>query len=456
MAIGLRSSVSLDKRQDSAATLIFPMIEEYIPETIDRALDNERPGAWKFDILNARRMLRLTLLQACGATVSFQKTLRNVWQAWTHAECVTGDMPASSSFAEARARLPIWSLEMLFKHTVALADSMTVPHEFSQFRIQAIDGTPLTLPNSPINRNHFGTTRHEHGEAYYPQALAVWVSHVDTGIVADEYLGTSREGDESIAPLMLQEVLKSGDLFLGDAHIGTFATMSVGISRGAHFVCRAQGALKVDAHITRRYASQDADAQLRRSDYMHRKYARLHLPEQLELRAVSADIPSRDFLNGTERAYFFTNLPRSEFSTSDVERLIRLRWTHETLNNDIKTRMGLGEIRSQHPEAVRREVLAHLCLHNILRLLLYRAQPESPRSLSFTAAVAALLQANEQLRADLSRRTEVHALLDTMIAQQPIDDRPGRSEPRMRRPNKRIHPMFKSSRAEWREKRKAG
>jgi hypothetical protein len=163
----------------------------------------------------------------------------------------------------------------------------------------------LTLPNSPANRNHFGTTRHQHGEAYYPQALAVWISHIATGIVAGEYLGTSREGDESVAPPMLKELLKPGDLFLGDAHIGTFATMSVGISRGAHFVCRAQGAFKVDAHITRRHAAGDADAQLRRSEYMKKKYAHLHLPEQLQLRVVSADIPARDFLNGTERADFF-------------------------------------------------------------------------------------------------------------------------------------------------------
>jgi hypothetical protein len=365
-------------------------------------------------------------------------------------------MPASSSLAEARARLPIWSLEMLFNSTAALAGRSSLPCEFSQFRILAIDGTPLTLPNSPLNRNHFGTTRHQHGEAYYPQALAVWISHVATGIVTSEYLGTSREGDESVAPLMLKKALLPGDLVLGDAHFGTFAALSVGMSQGAHFVCRAQGAFKVDAHVTQRHSSADADARLQRSDYMQRKYVHLRLPEQLELRVIAADIPSRERLNGMERANFFTNLPRSEFSASDVERLIRLRWTHETLNNDIKTRLSLGEIRSQHPESVRREVLAHLCLHNILRMLLRQARPESPRSLSFTAAVEALLQANEQLRTNLSHSGKLHALLNSMIAQQPLDVRPARSEPRMKRPSKRVYPVFKSARNEWREERKVG
>lgn len=459
MFIGISTSppsVKTHFNTDCATRLIFPIIEHLIPKTLDDLLAQHRPLPRRCDLLGPSQMLRFELLQACRPAMSFRQTLREVWQTWRLAGCVDGPIPASASFAEARTRLPAWALEMLFKHTAAWAAQTPVPTSWPNYRLLSIDGTPLTVPNTTANRSHFGATAHQHGEAYFPQALGLWVSHLCTGIVVAEHFDTSKVGDESIAPYLLEKLLQPSDLFLGDAHYGTFSTLSVGMRRGASFLCRAQGALDVDAHVINRHAPDDADVSLQLTPYMSRKYQNLALPEQLALRTVSFEIPLRDHLNGTEHANFFTNLPRSKFSPTSLAALARLRWNHETMNNDIKTRLGLGDIRSLVPEGVRHEVLAHLCVNNMLRLFLHRAQPQTPRLGSFTAALSALRQANEQCRMAPDRREVIIALLCDMILQQPIDVRPDRTEPRMIRPNKRPHRVFKTSRAQWREERKVG
>jgi hypothetical protein len=456
VAIGSPASPSVVQSGNGATSLIFPALEAFIPQTLDRELLRLRAGDWHYDVLSLPRILRLELLQACRPDQSFQETLREVWQAWRCAHCGSGAMPHSGSLAEARARLPAWPLEMLFKHTAALAECAQPLSPWPGHRLLALDGTLLAVPNTPCLRTHFGATRHQHGESYYPQALAVWLSWITNGTVLAEHLGPSREGEESIAPRLLTSHARSGDLVLGDGRIGTYAAIAQTLRAQAFCLFRAPGPLDVDKHVTQRLTPDDADVTLHLTPYMRQRYRDLALPDALPARAVSFDMPARDVLNGVERADFLTNLPRALFPVPALARLALLRWGHETLNNDIKTRLGLGAIRSQNPAGVRREVLAHLCLANLLHLLLAQASPLTPLVGSFTAARTALYQANQQLRLAPQRRTELLNLLQEMILQQPLDFRPNRSEPRMVRPNTRRHRVFKTPRADWRAQRKAG
>jgi putative transposase len=441
---------------DAAVRLIFPALEAYLPPALDRELLRRHSGAWHFDVLNRPRLLRLELLQACRPDFSFQEVLREVWQAWRGAACVSGTMPNSGSLATARARLPAWTLETLFKHTVTLGEHAPPQSPWPGHRFLTMDGTLLALPNTPLLRAHFGTTRHQHGEAYYPQALAVWLSLLTTAAVLAEHLGPARQGEESIAPGLLTTHLRPGDVVLGDGRIGTYASLAQTVRAQAFFLFRAPGPLHVEQHLTQRLAPDDADLVLHLTPYMRERYRELALPPELPLRVVSCDIPARDRFNATVRAHFLTNLPRALFPAVIVARMARLRWGHETLNNDIKTRLGLGAIRSQTPAGVRCEVLAHLCLANLLHLLLAQAWPLTPLLGSFTAARSALYQLNQQLRLAPERQTELLNLQNEMLCQQPLDLRPDRSEPRMVRPRRRNHRVFKMARTQWRALRQAG
>ena len=50
-------------------------------------------------------------------------------------------MPRTSSLAEARARVPLWSLEFLFRHTAALVSQIQPPSPWPGHRLLTLDAS---------------------------------------------------------------------------------------------------------------------------------------------------------------------------------------------------------------------------------------------------------------------------------------------------------------------------
>lgn len=441
---------------DPAAALVFPAIEPGIPEALDDALDEYRAGAWDHHELTAPRLFRLELLQACQPSRSFQDTLREVWQVWRNADLVTGPIPTSSALSQARAHLPLWAFETFFRHTAGTARRWPVHPLCPEHRLLAIDGVPLVLPRNETLFKTFGTTASGRGPAYYPQAMALWVSHLPGCIVLTEHLGPIREGDQAPAPHLLDRMIEPGDLLLGDSHFGSYPCCSVIQRRGAFHLVRASGTFIPDKHRIGPGDPHDADLLVTPTRAILGQYRGWDFPKSLPMRAVTLDIPARDELNGIESVIFLTNLPREIFPRQRLATLTPLRWDEEILHNDVKTRLGLGEIRSQYRSGIRREILAHLCLSNLIRLFMVKANPETPWECSFTATRSAIVQANHQLRWEPDRQRQIFRVLVEMIRSQPLDGRPGRSEPRRKRPDRRPYASFTTPRADWRAARKAG
>ena len=188
---------------------------------------------------------------------------------------------------------------------------------------------------------------------------------------------------------------------------------------------------------------------------MARKYADLALPASISMRVVYLNLPLRDKYNGFQRVAFLTNLPRQDYSLEQLSDLALRRWTHETINADIKSRLDLSDVRGLSPHTVRHEVMSHLCLNNILRLLFVRALGPASLEASVQTGLEALRGANNQARYNPGG-SEITDLLLALIREARLKKRPNRTEPRMTRPRRRPYPMFKDSRAEWRAQRKGG
>lgn len=457
MSIGWFSPGSeADLKSDPLRDSIFPVLAPWWPGSLDQLLLERQQGAWRFDLLTPPRMLRLHLLQAAGPTHSFSQALREIWHAWGFRGWVKGPPPSTGSLAEARRRVPLWAWEALLRHTAGRAEHFPGLSYWPRGRTLTIDATPVRTPRSPANYMHWGAPRNQLGEAYYPQATAVWLALQPGGVILAHVLGTHRQGEERLAPALLQENLRPGDLLLGDARFGTYAILATVLAGQGNFLCRAAGPWRIEQHVVRTHAPDDVDLTLNLSAHVSTHHPTLVLPPRLDLRGIRLRIPARHDEKGMEWAWFLTTLPRADFSVPELGTMTRLRWCHETLQNDVKTRLGLGEVRSQTPEGVLQEVLAHLCLSNFLRLWRHRACPLAPDLPSFTAAREALYQANQQLRAAPEQQAHILGLLEAMLCAQPVVHRPDRSEPRCRRPSKRPYPYFKSPRALWRAERKVG
>jgi hypothetical protein len=344
---------------------------------------------------------------------------------------------------------------MLFAHTASLLADLDRHPVCSEHRLLSIDGVPLPLPHTPAHAAFFGTTRSQHGAAYFPQASAVWVFNVATNGVIAQSLGPANESDQRVAPRLLPGVIRPGDLLLGDGHYSSFPIQAAIQAARAYYLVRASGTLKPENHLVASHAPGDLDLHLRPTQAIRAAYPNWNAPRYLAVRAVQFQIPVRDALNDFAVATFLTNLPRDCFPRERLAALFPLRWNQETAHNDIKTRLGLGEIRSQTPAGATAEILAHLCCANMVRLMLHRAN-RGLQALSFTAALCALRQANQQLRYLPHSNAHIADVLLDILRQQPLDLRPGRSQPRMRRPDKRPFPSFTTPREQWRHARKAG
>jgi hypothetical protein len=441
---------------DHQTALLFPALEAWLPEDLDRELLKLETGDWRFQCLPPIRMLRLELLQACAPEKSFQGTLDHAWLVWRMAGLATATPPSSSALAQARQRGPAWALQTLFRHTAALCDSGHRHPLCPEYRLRAIDGVPLLMPRSPANLAHFGTTHSQHGEAYWPQATAVWLTDLCAHHVCAEWLGVAKDCEQTVAPDLLTQHLQADDLVLGDAHFGSFPIQAVVHARRAAYLFRAYSTFKPELHLVERYGPQETLLHVRPTATIQKDYPSARWPEYLPVRAFQVEIPARDRLNGTETALFLTNLPRAAFPLARLRTLTPLRWNQETIHNDVKTRLGLGEIRSQTPAGVHKEIWAHLSCANLLRLLLRNGGGEPLPHSSFTAALRALREANQHLRLPTVSPAHLAAVVGEFIRRRLLPVRPDRSEPRLKRPSLRPFATFKTPRSAWRAARAAG
>jgi hypothetical protein len=433
---------------DRATSLIIPVMEHLIPLELDQALAAREHGDC-VGPLTLQRVLRLELLQPCYPQFSFHALLRQVWQLWAAARLAPGDCPSSAALAKARERLPVWAVEMVFKATVRQALPLFACSPWPGHRLLSIDGTMLSAPRTAENAEYFGMTRSQHGPAYYPQALLVWICGVQQGTVLQQTSGTARQSDQRLGPDALRAFLQAGDLVFGDGHYGHYGALNVVHNAAAYYLMRVPANFKIAPRVVRVLGSNDLAVRLTPSYKIRRHYSHLNLQPELHARALSLMVPAKDADNGIERADFLTNLPQRGFPSELIARLLRIRWDHETINNDIKTRLGLTYLRSEQVAGIQREVFAHLSMNNAIRLALHAAQPLG-NTASFIAAAQALAEANAQLRAVLLDREGIWAAFYLSLTQHPIPVRPRRSEPRKRRPYKTTgFPIFKRPRVRF-------
>ena len=125
--------------------------------------------------------------------------------------------------------------------------------------------------------------------------------------------------------------------------------------------------------------------------------------------------------------------------------------------------MQMGVLRGKTPEAVRKEVWAHVLAYNLIRTVMAQAAARHevpPRSVSFTGAMQAL----EAFRPVLAlgpagrrrpARALYHELLDAITVHR-VADRPDRFEPRLKKRRKDYCGWFTKPRAELKRKMAKG
>ena len=146
-----------------------------------------------------------------------------------------------------------------------------------------------------------------------------------------------------------------------------------------------------------------------------------------------------------------TLLDAKTYTRAQLAKLYQLRWEIEVDLRHVKTTLGMDELRGKTPQMVRKEIYVHLLAYNLLRTLMWEAgitKGLSPLRLSLQGTRQHFNNFIPQLmQASTNKRQRLYRTLLSMIVQQPLLARPGRSEPRVRKRRPKAFPLMKQPRS---------
>jgi len=281
--------------------------------------------------------------------------------------------PTSSALAQARRRIGVKPLAALF---ALLAGPAAGAQRWRGLLLCAIDGTTMSVPDSPANLAAYGRQTGSHGGSGYPLLRLVAIVACGSRTVIDMAFGPINIAEIRYAPQLFR-CLQPGMLLLADRNFAVRDLAEQIHATGADLLLRC----KTSRHLPtiRRY----------------RDGSRLALLGTVTVRVIDAEIAvhtnGRPHHTGQYRL-ITTLTDHHRFNALDLITLYHQRWEIETTFLELKsTTLGGRVLRARTPAGIDQEVYALLTAYQALRLAMTGAtdtDPDtSPDRASFTIAL---------------------------------------------------------------------
>jgi hypothetical protein len=309
--------------------------------------------------------------------------------------------PAKSSLTEARQRLGIRPLRELFGRVARPIATPDTPGAFRfGLRLMAIDGTSLTMPDSPENRRAFGTATTGRGSGHwttttgaFPLLRLVLLIECGTHAVCAAVLRPWTAGEPPAARHLLRGVTDDM-LVLWDRGLHSWDMLHATQQRGAAFLGRVRASVRLPIETV---LSDGTYLSTVYPSYRHRQQRR----DGISVRVIEYTIDDPARPNRGERYRLVTCLLDPDPASAEaLAHTYHERWEQATLNDEMKThqlgRAPAPALRSQRPREVVQEVYGVLLAHWAVRRLMAEAASQhglDPDRLSFVGAVRVLRRA---------------------------------------------------------------
>jgi len=346
---------------------------------------------------------------------------------------------STSAYCQARAKLDLPMLSAVLSETCAQVRRRARRQSATQRRVVVVDGTGLSMPDTPENQAQWPQQSGQKPGCGFPQMRLCACFDLQTGGLLSYRIG-NRKQHELLLFRQQWDQLESGDIVLGDKGFSSFFDVW-------HLLCRGMDTVHALARRTPQTAKQalkvlgpdDLLIQWPKPQWSkgssYSLSQRNALPESLTLRQIRVQVNNPGFR--TQVYYLITTLLDSDaFSRSELADLYYQRWRAELNFRDIKTTLGMDVLRSLKPERVEREVVMYLIAYNVLRLMIddaARAHEKSPTAISFKASLQAVRNWEPHFNSVDITSAEIKRLvveLAAAVANAILHPRPGRTEPR--------------------------
>jgi hypothetical protein len=355
----------------------------------------------------------------------------------------------TGGYCKARARLPQTMISTLAREAGGIITKGAASWWGWRGRqVRLVDGATVTLPDTEENQAAFAQSSSQKAGLGFPICRLVALLCLGSGALLDAAMGPC-EGKGSDEQSLLREMLdtlQSEDILLGDAFYATYFLLWELIRGGVDGLFEQHGARKRSTDFSKGEKIGVRDhliilSKPNKPDWM----------SQYEYDQAPATLKVREFQAGG-KIMVTTFLCPKDTPKSMLKALYRQRWNVELDLRNIKTTLGMEQLRCKSPEMARKELWVYLLAYNLIRLLMAQAAllaDQIPRQLSFKHTVQIWL-CWQQRGGATHDAVCINALL-VLIAEPRVGLRPGRVEPRALKRRPKPFPLLTKPRQVARE-----
>jgi Transposase DDE domain len=449
-ALGRRTAQSL--RQSTLGQL-QDRIRDLLPDPL---LSSEEEGP------NSRQRdfpLRLTFECFLWQMLKLRTACREVVRQVQALRTLQGLPPISegdSAYIQARLRLPKERLQRALAATAQTADRRVGQCPRLQGRpVKVADGSSTQLADTPANQQQYPQPASQKPGCGLPVIKFVVLFSLCSGALLNVLMGNLHHHDLRLLR-GLWDQLKKGDILLGDRAYGEYTTLAGLPQQGVDVVARLHQRRKVDFRKARRLSKNDGlfvwSKGCQQSEILSANEWDW-LPTQITVRIVRFTTTIRGFRN--RRVTLVTTLLDPElYPAEQLAALYARRWRLELCLRDLKTTLGMEQLRCKTPEMAEKELLAYLVAHNLVRCLIAEAVAVHHVELervSFKGSLDALRQFSDAIGRAPNRnlRRQLWEELLLTLARDLVPLRPNRTEPRAVKRRPKPYPLLNKPRRKF-------
>lgn len=301
--------------------------------------------------------------------------------------------PTTGALSQARARLGEEPLQALFETVaVPIAKAGTPGAWLRNWRLMALDGVMIDMPDTPQNRAVFpkpeGGTRRP-----FPQSRTVGLTEVGTHAVIAITIGTIRTGERELAQALLDSITPDM-LVVADRGFYSFDLWRDYRFTGADLLWRLSAGVRLpvlntfpDGSYLSEITNQPRGSKTRISAD---KIANIRLATHIPVRVVEYQVAGATQSDKPSETFrIITSITDPEQVTAvELADAYHQRWEIESAFREIETYLRQGEgIRSKTPAMVRQELYGLFITHYAIRAFMIEAADTvdiDPDRISFT------------------------------------------------------------------------
>ena len=365
---------------------------------------------------------------------------------------------STSGYCQARIRLPEESLLKAMKDSAASADRLNLAGVPGWNRpIQVVDATSVTLPDTDANRKEYPYAPGQKPGCGFPKMKVLGLSSLSSGAI----LAVSETGKPTHDIRLFRDIFPlfhPDDVVLGDRGFCSYHAMAKLPMQKVDAVFRLHQRRILNRRSSRRIGNSDWistwSRPAQRPAYIDPDEWDA-LPEQIDVRIFCYRLRRNGFR--TQVVWIATTLTDPQtYPAEQIAQLYALRWDIELCFRNLKSTMGMDELRCRTPKMVRKELLAYMVAHNFIRCLAAEAASDHNvprRRISFKGSIdAARCFHSAMYRSGTQgKRKQLHARLLEIIALDLVPERPGRKEPRAIKRRPKPYPLLTRPRRIYRE-----